>query len=70
MKKMHENEFKINEDLVQKLLKSQCPEWAHLPLKRIHSSGTDNALFRLGKEYVVRLPRVEWQPGSVNKCRD
>lgn len=68
MVKMHENEFVINESLVQNLLKSQCPNWANLPLKAILSSGTDNALFRLGAEYVVRLPRIEWAPGSINKC--
>jgi aminoglycoside phosphotransferase (APT) family kinase protein len=68
MAKIHENEFEINESLVQNLLKSQCPNWANLPLKAILSSGTDNALFRLGTEYVVRLPRIEWAPGSINKC--
>lgn len=64
---MHENEFEIDEDFVCSLLKSQCPEWAHLPLKPIVSSGTDNALFRLGDSYIVRLPRIEWEPGSNNK---
>lgn len=67
MSKMHENEFEIDESLVHILLKSQCPRWANLPLKAIHSSGTDNALFRLGSEYVVRLPRIEWEPGSIIK---
>lgn len=67
MTKMHENEFEINEHLVHTLLESQCSQWADLPLKAILSSGTDNALFRLGSEYVVRLPRIEWAPGSVSK---
>ncbi|BCA96402.1 hypothetical protein TUM19329_27630 [Legionella antarctica] len=52
---------------VHKLLKNQCPHWANLPIKTILSSGTDNALFRLGSDYVVRLPRIEWAPGSINK---
>lgn len=64
---MHENELKIDENLVHSLLKSQRPEWAHLPLKPIISTGTDNALFRLGDSYIVRLPRIEWEPGSNNK---
>ena len=63
---MHENELEIDEHLVRSLLKSQCPQWANLPLKAIVSSGTDNALFRLGNEYVVRLPRIEWTTGSIN----
>lgn len=65
MKKMHENEFEIDEPLVRKLIEDQCPHWANLPLKFIPSSGTDHALFRLGSEYIVRLPRIEWSPGSV-----
>jgi aminoglycoside phosphotransferase (APT) family kinase protein len=64
MAKMHENELEIDEQLVQALIKEQCPQWAMLPLSRIKSSGTDNALFRLGSEYVVRLPRIDWEVGS------
>ena len=67
MAKMHENELEIDEKLVLGLVKNQCPQWAKLPLKPIASSGTDNALFRLGNEYVVRLPRIEWSPGSIDK---
>lgn len=64
---MHENEFPISEDRVQGLLESQCPQWANLHLSPLSSGGTDHALFRLGAEYLVRLPRVEWTPGSVAK---
>jgi aminoglycoside phosphotransferase (APT) family kinase protein len=35
-----------------------------LSLRSVESSGTDNALFRLGDQYIVRLPRIEWVPGS------
>ncbi|MBX3710110.1 MAG: aminoglycoside phosphotransferase family protein [Gammaproteobacteria bacterium] len=67
MSKMHENEFEINESLVQSLLESQCPQWSELPIEFVKSSGTDNALFRLESEYVIRLPRIEWTPGSIEK---
>lgn len=67
MAKMHENELEIDDNLVHGLIKNQCPQWAKLPLKPITSSGTDNALFRLGNEYVVRLPRIEWSLGSIDK---
>jgi aminoglycoside phosphotransferase (APT) family kinase protein len=66
MTKMHDNEQEVNTALVQSLLKEQCPQWADLELNPILSSGTDNALFRLGNEYVVRIPRIEWSPGSVS----
>lgn len=65
MAKMHDNEQEITIELVKSLLKKQCPQWADLKLQPIHSSGTDNALFRLGDQYVVRIPRIEWSPGSV-----
>lgn len=66
MTKMHDNEQEVNAVLVQSLLKKQCPQWADLELRPIFSSGTDNALFRLGNQYVVRMPRIEWSPGSVS----
>lgn len=66
MTKMHNNEQEVNAALVQSLLKEQCPQWADLELSPILSSGTDNALFRLGDKYVVRIPRIEWSPGSVS----
>lgn len=57
---MHEHEFKIDEPLVRKLLNNQFSEWAHLPLKQVKSHGTDNAIFRLGTDMCVRLPRIDW----------
>lgn len=70
MTRMHDNEFEINETIIKALLKNQRPEWANLPLKSIQSSGTDNTLFRLGNQYVVRLPRIEWEMGSIRKSID
>lgn len=67
MTNMHKDELEINDELVNSLLKSQCPHWATLPVKLITSSGTDHRLFRLGVDYVIRLPRIEWVPGGVNK---
>jgi aminoglycoside phosphotransferase (APT) family kinase protein len=67
MIKMHENEFTIDEYLVRLLLKSQCPQWANLPLKTIPSSGTDHALYRLGRRFVVRLPRLDGAAKNINK---
>jgi aminoglycoside phosphotransferase (APT) family kinase protein len=67
MAKMHENEFHIDEALVQRLLAKQFPDWANLPLKSVPSAGTDNALYRLGNEMVVRLPRIEWAVDAIEK---
>lgn len=55
--KMHVDEIEIGEALVRRLLVDQFPQWADLPLRRIEPPGTDNAIFRLGDKYAVRLPR-------------
>lgn len=64
---MHPNEFEINIPLVQKLLIEQFPCWAELPLTPVSSAGTDNALYRLGDDRVVRLPRIDWAVKDVEK---
>lgn len=67
MTKMHENEFHIDEALVQRLLAKQFPDWVNLPMKSVPSAGTDNALYRLGSEMVVRLPRIGWAVDAIEK---
>lgn len=57
---MHAGELDINAQLVRRLLVAQLPHLAHLPLIPVPSSGTDHALFRLGDDKVVRLPRIHW----------
>jgi aminoglycoside phosphotransferase (APT) family kinase protein len=65
--RMHVDEIHTDEPLVRRLLAGQFPQWADLPLERVPSSGTDNALFRLGDDMVVRLPRIHWAVGSVDR---
>ena len=64
---MHENELETDAALVRRLLAGQFPQWAGLPIERVASSGTDNALYRLGDALVVRLPRIHWAAGGVEK---
>ncbi|MES2121642.1 MAG: aminoglycoside phosphotransferase family protein [Chlamydiota bacterium] len=64
---MHADEFEIDKPLVQRLLEKQFPEWANLSLQIVPSVGTDNALYRLGTDMVVRLPRIDWAIGDVDK---
>ncbi len=67
MAKMHADEFEIDLALVQRLVAKQFPDWADLPLNPVPSAGTDNALYRLGNDMVVRLPRIDWAVENVNK---
>src|SRR5687768_9374671 len=53
--------------LVGRLLAAQFPQWADLPIKPVPSAGTDHALYRLGDELVVRMPRVHCAVRMVHK---
>src|SRR4051794_35254648 len=64
--RMHADELDLPVDLVERLLAQQQPQWAHLSVRRLASSGTDNAMFRLGDDLVVRLPRNHWASGGVD----
>lgn len=64
---MHTNEVNTELLVVQGLLKQQFPKWAHLPLKRVQSTGTDNAIYRLGSDMAIRLPRIDWAIAQVEK---
>jgi aminoglycoside phosphotransferase (APT) family kinase protein len=65
--RMHADELHTDAALVRRLLAAQFPHWADLPIVRVLSSGTDNALYRLGDDMVVRLPRIHWAVGGVDK---
>jgi aminoglycoside phosphotransferase (APT) family kinase protein len=55
----------IDTTLVRRLLSTQFPQWAHLPLAPVPQSGMDNATFRLGDDLSVRLPRYAHWAGQV-----
>ncbi|MFJ3662870.1 aminoglycoside phosphotransferase family protein [Streptomyces sp. NPDC090119] len=61
-RKMRDGEIDIDAPLVRRLVARRFPAWAGLPVTRLRSSGTENAMFRLGPDLVVRLPR---HPGAV-----
>ncbi|MGI5375222.1 aminoglycoside phosphotransferase family protein [Streptomyces sp. CA-251387] len=66
-RKMHADELDIDETLVARLVAEQFPQWAELPVTRVASAGTDNAMYRLGADMVVRLPRVPGGARQIDK---
>lgn len=62
---MHADEVPVDETLVRRLLDAQMPEFAGLSLTIVEPWGTDNAIWRLGDDLVVRLPRIDWARGQV-----
>lgn len=63
--KMHADEAHIDELVVRQLLCAQFPHWANLPLSPVDSAGTDNAMYRLGGDLAVRIPRIHWAVESL-----
>jgi aminoglycoside phosphotransferase (APT) family kinase protein len=57
----------INVSLVSWLVAGQFPQWAHLPVKPVETSGWDNRTFHLGEEMMVRLPSAEEYAAQVKK---
>jgi len=57
---MHDEEVETDAPVVARLLAAQAPDLAHLPLTRIEAWGTDHAIFRLGDELSVRVPKIGW----------
>ncbi len=50
------SEVEIDVSLVTDLLQEQHPDLAHLPIHPV-DAGWDNAIFRLGEDFSIRLPR-------------
>jgi aminoglycoside phosphotransferase (APT) family kinase protein len=65
--KMHENEVETDAYLVRRLLAARFPQWEDLPLRPVPSAETDHALYRLGDEMAIRLPRIDWAIGQAEK---
>lgn len=58
-------EVPIDVALVRRLIETQFPRWADLPLAPVAESGMDNATYRLGADMSVRLPRLPRWEGQV-----
>lgn len=60
----------ITAGLVSRLVGTQFPRWAGLPVRPVRAGGVDNVTFRLGEELAVRLPSgPEYVPGVVKEQR-
>ncbi|MBB6485800.1 phosphotransferase [Rhizobium lusitanum] len=58
------------ENAIRHLLSEMTPQWADLPIQRLRSSGTDNAIYRIGEALLLRLPRREAAVHLIDKELD
>ena len=57
----------VDAQLARRLVDSQFPHWAGLPIRPVELSGWDNRTFRLGSELSIRLPTGDWYAKPVDK---
>ncbi|MFF2503292.1 aminoglycoside phosphotransferase family protein [Streptomyces sp. NPDC058067] len=66
-RKLRPEEADIDASLVRRLVDAQFPQWSGLALTEVDSAGTSNAMFRLGDDLAVRLPRLAGSAQDVAK---
>jgi aminoglycoside phosphotransferase (APT) family kinase protein len=68
--KLRAGKFDVGVPMVERLIATQFPQWAGLPVKPVAMDGWDNWTFRLGDDMKVRLPSAEgYVPQSEKESR-
>jgi aminoglycoside phosphotransferase (APT) family kinase protein len=65
---MHANELPITDEVVRDLVAAQFPRWRDLPVRRFASTGTVNAIFRLGDRLAARFPLEPDDPATTRRA--
>ena len=60
-------EANIDRSLLARLVEEQFPHWSGRSIAEVPSSGTDHAIYRLGDDMAVRLPRRQRAAGMIGK---
>src|SRR4051812_50085323 len=67
---MHDDQVDVDVDVLRRLLAEQRPELANRQITPVVSTGTVNALFRIGDDLVARLPwQADWAEGIEREGR-
>ncbi len=64
---MQHDKVPIDASLVRRLVSTQFPQWAHLPIRPVELGGWDNRTFHLGYRMTVRLPSAAAYALQVEK---
>jgi aminoglycoside phosphotransferase (APT) family kinase protein len=66
-KKERANEVHVDTALVRRLVSTQFPDWANLPIRPVEFGGWDHRTFHLGEHMAVRLPSAAAYAHQVEK---
>ena len=61
---MHDDQVHIDVDVVRRLINDQFPEYRDEPIKELGTTGTVNAIFRIGTQVATRFPLRAMNPGE------
>lgn len=64
---LHDDHLPLDTELVGRLVERSFPEYADLTITPFEASGSTNALYRLGADLLVRLPRRPGGSASIDK---
>ncbi|MER8367746.1 hypothetical protein [Mesorhizobium sp. M1378] len=64
---MHDDQVNIDIDIARQLIRDQFPQYRHEDLTTVTSSGTVNAIFRVGSKITARFPLRAMNP---TECAD
>jgi aminoglycoside phosphotransferase (APT) family kinase protein len=53
---VHDDQLDVTTDIVATLIRDQFPQWSGMPMHPVSSTGTVNAIFRIGDDLSARLP--------------
>ncbi|MFF3738141.1 aminoglycoside phosphotransferase family protein [Streptomyces sp. NPDC002566] len=53
---MHDDQVDVTTDIVATLIREQFPQWSGTEVRPVPSTGTVNAIFRIGKDLSARFP--------------
>lgn len=65
--KLKAGKFDVDVPLVQRLVATQFPQWADLPVRPVENDGWDNWTFHLGDRMKVRLPSAQGYAEQAEK---
>ncbi|HEX4087768.1 MAG TPA: aminoglycoside phosphotransferase family protein [Trebonia sp.] len=64
---MHDNQLDLSTATVRTLIDRQFPRWRSLPVRPVDSTGTVNAIFRVGDRYAARFPLAAGDADAVRR---
>ena len=64
---MHAGQLTVSAEMVRALVDEQFPRWRGLAIRGVSSSGTVNAIFRIGDRLAARFPLESGDAGSARQ---